>query len=79
MVVYRLVGRDVRAAGGVSIDTVQPVGGVTLRLRLKIYIVPMVRGLAPLSSSPATDEMIQLPDVLTRAADGTRHIIRPII
>ena len=32
MVVYRLVGRDVRAAGGVSIDTVQPVGGVTLRL-----------------------------------------------
>ena len=33
MVVYRLVGRDVRAAGGVSIiDTIQPVGGVTLRL-----------------------------------------------
>ena len=39
MVVYRLVGRDVRAAGGVSIDTVQPVGGVTLRLRL---ILPKV-------------------------------------
>ena len=38
MVVYRLVGRDVRAAGGVSIDTVQPVGGVTLRLRLRYYI-----------------------------------------
>ena len=35
MVVYRLVGRVVRAAGGVSIDTVQPVGGVTLRLRLR--------------------------------------------
>ena len=34
MVVYRLVGRDVRAAGGVSIDTAQPVRGVTLRLRL---------------------------------------------
>ena len=32
MVVYRHVGRDVRAAGGVSIDTAQPVGGVTLRL-----------------------------------------------
>jgi len=32
MVVYcRLVGHDVRAAGSVSIDTVQPVGGVTLR------------------------------------------------
>jgi len=37
MVVYRLVGRDVRAAGGVSIDTVQPVGGVRLRLRLSHY------------------------------------------
>ena len=36
MVVYRLVGRDVRAAGGVSNDTVQPVGGVTLRLRLRL-------------------------------------------
>ena len=27
------VGRDVRAGDGVSNDTVQPVGGVTLRLR----------------------------------------------
>ena len=36
MVVYRHVGRDVRAAGGVSIDTAQPVGGVTLRLRLRL-------------------------------------------
>ena len=36
MVVYRHVGRDVRAAGGVSIDTAQPVGGVTLRLRLRV-------------------------------------------
>ena len=36
MVVYRHVGRDVRATGGVSIDTAQPVGGVTLRLRLRI-------------------------------------------
>ena len=34
VVVYRHVGRNVRAAGGVSIDTAQPVGGVTLRLRL---------------------------------------------
>ena len=33
MVVYRHVGRDVRAAGGVSIDAAQPVGGVTLTLR----------------------------------------------
>ena len=43
MVVYsrRLVGRDVRAAGGVSIDTVQPVGGVTLRLRLRLIIVEL--------------------------------------
>ena len=33
VVVYRHVGRDVRVAGGVSIDTAQPVGGVTLRLQ----------------------------------------------
>ena len=39
MVVYRLVGRDVWAAGGVSIDTVQPVGGVTLRLRLRLRLI----------------------------------------
>ena len=39
MVVYRHVGRDVRAAGGVStIDTAQPVGGVTLRLRLRLRL-----------------------------------------
>jgi len=44
MVVYRLVGRDVRAAGGVSIDTVQPVGGVTLRLRLRILLNTTTRG-----------------------------------
>ena len=40
-IIYRLVGRDVRAAGGVSIDTAQPVGGVTLRLRLRIMIIIM--------------------------------------
>ena len=40
MVVYRLVGRDVWAADGVSNDTVQPVGGVTLRLRLRIGYKP---------------------------------------
>ena len=39
MVVYRLmVGRGVQAAGGVSIDTVQPVGGVTLRLEILILV-----------------------------------------
>ena len=36
---WTLVGRDVWAAtGGVSIDTVQPVGGVTLRLRLRLRL-----------------------------------------
>ena len=36
-----VVGRDVRAAGGVSIDTAQPVGGVTLRLRLRLIKITL--------------------------------------
>ena len=39
VVVYRLVGRDVRASGGVSIDTAQSVGGVTLRLKLDLDLL----------------------------------------